>query len=105
MTLKIFVPLPVTHDDPACLDELLLALLTHLVRVLGDVVGEALGDVLLAALLLLPLLHHLHFLINVHTQHAVLVNCAAGKVDGRVLYKIVNNTIKIFNIDIQKTFD
>ena len=94
MTLKIFVPLPVTHDDPACLDELLLALLSDLVGVLGDVVGEALGDVLLAALLLLPLLHHLHFLFNVHTQHAVLVNCAAGKVDGRVLHKSVKQCRK-----------
>ena len=76
---------PGPHDDPAGLDEDLIALLPDGVCVLGDVGVVALGHVLLGALALLLLLNILLFLLSDHTQHSISFLNTTREVYGCVL--------------------
>ena len=84
---------PWSHDNPACFDEDLLALIPDRVNVLCDIGVEGLGHILLSTLVLLLLLHGLSLLLPDHTQYSISFFNSTREVNRGVLNRRKNKEL------------
>ena len=84
---------PWSHDNPACFDEDLLALLPDRVSVLRDTGVVALGLILPSTLVLLLLLHGLSLLLPDHTQYSISFFNSTREVNRGVLNRRKNKEL------------